>query len=383
MRAPRYVPELAIDPDPDPEPAAYSTLDPPPQPPPTPVKKPSAPVPAAARKDIPRPAYALGPIGEGVETYCCHYNGGELRRACRAWADLINRGGQMFLAMAGAASTAELGKVIAPLIRRGFITGLSVTGANLEEDFFRLVGHQHYVELPGYQQLTKADDQALADAELPRVTDSSIPEKAAMAVIEDPVDKIWHRAQAAGQRIFPHEPLYELLNTGALVDHYEKDPAESWLYAAAQKNLPIVVPGWGDSTLGQVYAAGIYRGEYLGSTIKADHEANAEILMPWYVKTARDQQIPIGFFQLGGGIAGDFSICAVPCLKADAKEKNIPFWASFCQITDAEETCGGYSGAKPSEKITWLKIDPDTPACSIFGDYTTIFWTIASYVLGR
>ena len=368
----RHVPALALD-DPPPPPVPL------PEPP---KKKVSASIPAATRKDIPRPTnHALGPTGEIIEAYCLHYNGGTLRRACRAYADLIGRGGQMFLAMAGACSTAELGKVIAPLIRRGFISGLSVTGANLEEDFFRLLGHQHYVEIPEYQDLTKADDVKLADAEMPRVTDSTIPEKAAMAKLEGPVDKLWKQAAKDHRRIFPHEPLYDLLNTGALLDGYEKDPAESWLYAAAQHHLPIVVPGWGDSTLGQVFTAGVYTGEYDPTIIKGDAEYNAEILMPWYVKTAKDQQIPIGFFQLGGGIAGDYSICAVPCLKADAKVE-VPFWSYFCQITDAQESCGGYSGAMPQEKITWLKVEPSTPAFAIFGDYTTIFPFLAAYLLG-
>jgi deoxyhypusine synthase len=343
-----------------------------------------APVPKAARRDIPFPeGHDLGPVGRLVEDWYCHYNGGTLRRAARAWAALHLRGGRMFLAMAGAFSTAEGGKYLATLIRNGFISGLSVTGANLEEDLFRLVGHQEYREIPNYQDLTAKDDAALADAELPRVTDSTIPEKAAMAVIEKPVDKIWRKAEKDGRRLFPHEPLFELLRTGALADHYQKDTDESWLYAAAmRKDFPLVVPGWGDSTLGQVYTAGLYTGEYSPLVIKSDLEYNAEILMPWYVKTAKDAGIPVGFVQLGGGIAGDFSICAVPCLKADAHIE-VPFWSYFCQITDAAESCGGYSGAMPQEKITWLKIEPDTPSFAIFGDYTTIFPLIAAYVLGR
>lgn len=357
----------------------------PPQPTPKPVVAPGkpAPVPAAARRDIPFPTgHDLGPVGRFVEANLLHYNGGTVRRAARAYADLMLRGGQMFLAMAGAFSTAEGGKLLAPLIRNGKIHGISCTGANLEEDLFRLVGHNDYREIPNYQDLTAKDDAKLADAELPRVTDSTIPEKGAMAVVEDPIDKIWKRHQKAGTRVFPHEPLFELLRTGALADHYQKDTDESWLFAAAMRNLPIVVPGWGDSTLGQVYTAGLYTGEYSPSVIKTDLEYNAEILMPWYVKTAKEQKIPVGFFQLGGGIAGDYSICSVPCLKADAKVE-VPFWSYFCQITDAAESCGGYSGAMPQEKITWLKIEPDTPSFAIFGDYTTVFPWIAAYVLGQ
>lgn len=353
-------------------------------PPPEPAPEKPAPkgVPKAALQDIPKPAnHALGPTGQIVEDYCLHYNGGEFRRLCRAFAGILADGGQIFLAMAGAFSTAECGKILAPLIRRGAIGGISCTGANLEEDIFRLVGHSQYIDLPGYQQLTRKDDEALAKSHNPRVTDSTIPEKYAMATVEDPVDKIWKRAHKAGERIFPHEPLYELLNTGALVEHYEKDPADSWLYAAAQRKLPIVVPGWGDSTLGQVFMASVYNGEYPDSLIKGDIAYGAEVLLPWIVTTMRDQKVPVGFLQMGGGIAGDYSICGVPCLKADAKV-DVPFWAAFGQITDAEETCGGYSGAKPSEKETWLKIDAKTPAAAVFGDYTTLLPFLVAYLLG-
>ena len=360
-------------------------LDRPIAPPPVdapPPPKIAAPIPDHARQDIPRhPRHGLGPVGEVVESYCLHYNGGEFRRLCRAFASILADGGQIFLAMAGAFSTAECGKILAPLIRRGHIGGISCTGANLEEDVFRLVGHSRYIDLPGYQQLSRADDEALAESHNPRVTDSTIPEKYAMATVEGPVDKIWKRAKDEGRRIFPHDPLYELLNSGAFVDHYEKDPAESWLYAAAQRNLPIVVPGWGDSTLGQVFMASVYNGEYPDTLIKGDIAYGAEVLLPWIVRTMRDQSIPVGFLQLGGGIAGDYSICGVPCLIADAKV-DVPYWAAFGQITDAEETCGGYSGAKPSEKETWLKITAKTPAAAVFGDYTTLLPFLVAYLLG-
>ena len=365
----------------------FAPVEAPPALPPTPAPTtvppgPQAPVPKPARRDIPFPTgHTLGPVGHYVEDYLLHYNGGTTRRAARNYAHTMLRGGSMFFSLAGAFSTAEMGKLFARMIRNGLVAGISCTGANLEEDFFRLVAHKQYREIPNYQDLTAKDDAKLADAELPRVTDSTIPEKAAMAVIEGPVDKIWKRHFKAGTRFFPHDPLFELLRTGALMDRYQKDTDESWLYAAAMRNIPIVVPGWGDSTLGQVCIATVYNGEYSTTMVKNDIDYGAEILLPFIVHTMKDQQMPVGFFQLGGGIAGDYSICGVPCLKADAKV-DVPFWDSFTQISDAQESCGGYSGAMPQEKITWLKIDAETPTFPIFGDYTTVFPWIAGYVLG-
>jgi deoxyhypusine synthase len=41
--------------------------------------------------------------------------------------------------------------------------------------------------------------------------------------------------------------MYKILLSGELEQYYEIDPKNSWMLAAAEKNLPIVVPGWEDS----------------------------------------------------------------------------------------------------------------------------------------
>ncbi len=69
----------------------------------------------------------------------------------------------------------------------------------------------------------------------------------------------------------------------------------------------------------------------------------------------------IGFFQIGGGIAGDFPICVVPMLYQDMEQTDTPFWSYFCQISDSTTSYGSYSGAVPNEKITWGKLDINTP----------------------
>jgi deoxyhypusine synthase len=90
----------------------------------------------------------------------------------------------------------------------------------------------------------------------------------------------------------------------------------------------------------------------------------------------------VGFFQIGGGIAGDFAICAVPTLIQDKKRDDVPFWGYFCQISDAATSYGGYSGAVPNEKITWGKLDVETPKFMIQSDATIVAPLIFGYVLG-
>jgi deoxyhypusine synthase len=221
----------------------------------------------------------------------------------------------MLVTLAGAMSTAELGLSLAEMIRQGKVHAICCTGANLEEDVFNLVAHSHYVRVPHYRQLTPADEQDLLARHLNRVTDTCIPEEEAMRRIERIVLEDWIGADTKGERYFPHEFLYRVLRSKVLETLYEIDPRESWLVAACDASLPIFVPGWEDSTLGNVFAAHCISGR-----LKSPHTVRSGIecmvaLADWYQQTAA--RASIGFFQIGGGIAGDFPICVVPMLHQD------------------------------------------------------------------
>lgn len=321
-----------------------------------------------------------GHVSQFIESTFQHFNAATVKDAADGWLKQLLNGGGMFLSMAGAMSTGEIGITLAELIRQRRVSGISCTGANLEEDLFNLVAHDDYVRVPHYRDLTPADEQALMKTHLNRVTDTAIPEKAAMTVIEKKVISRWEAADKSGRRALPHEFLYDLIRSGELKPHYQIDPANSWMLAAAEVDLPIFVPGWEDSTLGNVYAACCLRGEIKHpTTVRGGIEYMME-LAAWYLKTTRDRTL--GFFQIGGGIAGDFSICVVPLLQQDYGLKKTPFWNYFCQITDAVESYGGYSGAAAAEKITWGKIEPDTPTYMIQSDASIVFPLIAARVLG-
>lgn len=90
----------------------------------------------------------------------------------------------------------------------------------------------------------------------------------------------------------------------------------------------------------------------------------------------------VGFFQIGGGIAGDFPICVVPMMYQDLEWEDVPYWQYFCQISDSTTSYGSYSGAIPNEKITWGKLDVDTPSYVIESDATIVAPLIFAYLLG-
>ena len=307
-----------------------------------------------------------------------HFNAAALVDAAEGYRKHLEGGGRMLVTLAGAMSTAELGLSLARMIRRGCVHAISCTGANLEEDLFNLVAHSHYLRVPHYRELSAKDEQALLDRHLNRVTDTCIPEEEAIRRIEAQILDEWQAADRSGQRHFPHEFMYRLIRSGVLEKHYQIDPADSWLVAACEKDLPMVVPGWEDSTLGNVYTAHVMRGDVRNvHTVRTGIEYMIE-LANWYRATSA--QSSIGFFQIGGGIAGDFPICVVPMMEQDMKLPT-PRWGYFCQISDSTTSYGSYSGAAPNEKITWGKLDADTPKYVIESDATIVAPLIFAYLL--
>ncbi len=307
-----------------------------------------------------------------------HFNAATVVDAAQGWCDLLARDGKMFLTMAGAMSTAELGVSLAEMIRKGKVSAITCTGANLEEDVYNLVAHNHYERIPNYRGLSPEDEVKLYERGFNRVTDTCIPEDQALRKIEGHMHELWSAAEKEGKRYFPHEYFYQLLLSGKLKGEYQIDPAHSWLLAAAEKNLPLIVPGWEDSTNGNMFVAAVMQKVLKGySAMKSGLEYMA-FLADWY--TEEQKQHDIGFFQIGGGIAGDFPICVVPMLVQDL-ERDVKKWQYFCQISDSTTSYGSYSGAVPNEKITWGKLEAKGPKFIIESDATIVAPLIFSYVL--
>jgi deoxyhypusine synthase len=331
-------------------------------------------------------ARTKGPVSKFLARHYRHFNAAALMDAAKGYELHLKSGGKMLVTLAGAMSTAELGISLAEMIRKGKVHAIVCTGANLEEDVFNLVAHDHYERVPDYRQLTAADEQALLKRHMNRVTDTCIPEKEAMRRIEEIVLDEWVAADQAGKSFFPHEYIYKVLRSGRLKKFIQIDPKNSWLLAACEKNLPIVVPGWEDSTLGNMFAAHVITGVVKNvHTVRSGVEYMAE-LAGWYTATAKHLKTghgSIGFFQIGGGIAGDFPICVVPMLHQDLKKSGIPLWGYFCQISDSTTSYGSYSGAVPNEKITWGKLRASTPNFIIESDATIVAPLIFAWVLGE
>jgi len=330
----------------------------------------------------------MGPISNFIEHHFKHFNAAALVDAAKGYTAHLDAGGKMMITLAGAMSTAELGRSLADMIREGKVDIISCTGANLEEDLMNLVAHSHYRRVPHYRDLTPQQERELLDQGLNRVTDTCIPEEEAFRKLQDHIHRCWTEAELRGERHFPHEFMYQMIQHPDFAAEYDPaiDPANSWMLAAAERNLPIVVPGWEDSTMGNIFASYVIKGELKSSTVKSGIEYMAW-LASWYRDNATNPECPeapsVGFFQIGGGIAGDFPICVVPMLYQDLEETDTPFWGYFCQISDSTTSYGSYSGAVPNEKITWGKLDEDTPKFIVESDATIVAPLIFAWVLGQ
>lgn len=325
----------------------------------------------------------MSTIRRFLEEHFLHFNARELVAAARAWEAHLDAGGKMMVTLAGAMSTAKIGTLLAQMIRAGKVHAICCTGANLEEDLFNLLAYDDYEIIPDWRALSAADEKALYERGFNRVTDTCIPETV-MRHLESRLLERWQSACAASERKFEAEFLWDVFKDGSMERHYRIGKEHSWFLAAGEAGLPVWAPGWEDSTTGNMFAAACYRGTLAHHQCVKSGTEQMEHLIRWYLANCnRGTDKPsVGFFQVGGGIAGDFAICAVPTIIQDLKIEDVPFWGYFCQVSDAVTSYGGYSGAVPNEKITWGKLGIDTPKFIIESDATIVAPLVFAHVLG-
>ncbi len=313
-----------------------------------------------------------------------NFNSRETLAAAEAYVAHLDAGGKMMVTLSGAMSTAGIGRTLARMIRQGKVHAITCTGANLEEDIFLLLAGREYETVPHWRALSADDEQALYDRGMNRVTDTCIPEDV-MRHVEDRLHALYAKALDGGTRRFPYEYYYDVLRQDDLKAHYQMPAEDSWMLAAMEVDLPIFTPGWEDSTQGNMFTAWAMKHdlENHSDVVKLGTEAMVK-LANWYRDNCgSDSDVPsVGFFQVGGGIAGDFPICVVPMMIQDLGWEDTPFWGYFCQVCDAPTSYGGYSGAVPNEKITWGKLTPTTPSFMVQSDATIVVPLVFGYVLG-
>jgi deoxyhypusine synthase len=336
---------------------------------------------APARPTDATPAEA-GAVRAFLDKHFLHFNSRELVAAACAYRQHIDAGGKMIVALAGAMSTARIGQILARMIRDDLVHAITCTGANLEEDLFVLLAGHEYELCSQWRSLTAEDEKQLYDRGMNRVTDTCIPETV-MRQLEQRLVEHWRTACRTNRRLTPGQFLFEIIREGELDQHFQLPAEDSWVLAAAGKGIPIYTPGWEDSSTGNFLTAAVMRGEVAHHQCVKTGTEQMQELVDWYLTNCNQGsgKPSVGFFQIGGGIAGDFAICAVPLIMQDLKKLDTPFWGYFCQISDAITSYGGYSGAVPNEKITWGKLDTTTPKFMIQSDASIVAPLIFAHIL--
>lgn len=326
------------------------------------------------------------PITAFAERTLKHCNGGATLEAALWLKNHLANGGKLVVTIAGALSSFQVGVMLSELIRQDKVHLISATGANHEESYYRYVAHSHYAYIPRYTELTPAQEAELRDAGLRRITDTFLPEEESVRIMEPHLLKMWQEAQNKGERYFPHEYFRRLFSEKLITADPHANEQDSWVYAAYQKNIPIVIPGFEDSTMGNIFASYTYNGKHrsdksivLNQNIMKSGLDYFTYLYDWYVDNSKDNSI--AFLQLGGGIAADFPICVVPSLKHDLQMHDVRDWAGFVEIGSSPMSFGSYSGAGGKEKITWDKLSTDSYYQIIQSDVTVAFPWIASVLL--
>lgn len=316
-----------------------------------------------------------------------HCNAGATFAAAQWLKKHLDGGGKLVVTIAGALSSFQVGVMLAELIRKGKVHLISATAANHEESYYRYVAHSHYAYIPRYTELTPKQEAELRDAGLRRITDTFLPEDESVRIMEPHLLKMWKAAQKKGERYFPHEYFRRLLSENLIKPDPAANENDSWVYAAYKKNIPIVIPGFEDSTMGNIFASYCYDGKHrkdkgprLDPMIMKTGLEYFGFLYDWYLDVARKS--PIAFLQLGGGIAADFPICVVPSLKHDLRLQNVRPWAGFIEVGSSPMSYGSYSGAGGKEKITWDKLATSSYYQIIQSDVTVVFPWIAAILLG-
>lgn len=329
-----------------------------------------------------------------------HCNGGATVESGLWLRGHCDNGGKIFLTMSGAGSSFQQGIMISELIRAGKIAAISVTGANLEESLYRLVANKNYAYIRDYLELTRKQEKELDYVGFRRITDTFLPEEESVRKLLPKFMKLWRNAQREGESYLWHEYFYQLFEQKLI--NYDSYPnaKDCWILEAWKHKIPIIVGGFEDSTMGNIFTHACYDGNHpflsehtldkpIRMSVVKNSVAYMHSLAEWYMDNTKEKGL--AFLQLGGGIAADFPICVVPHLKKDflwnlsnkEQDKLIRSWSGFIEIHSSPMSFGSYSGAGFKEKITWGKFEVNAFGRQIFGDYTSIFPDIAAIVLHK
>jgi len=267
----------------------------------------------------------------------------------------------VFLSLAGAMVPAGMRRIVADLIRDGYVDAVVTTGANLTHDAIEAIGGKHHHgRTHDPEKSLREHDEGLRDEGVDRIYNVYLPqehfaefeghlrEEVFPALEADP-------DEAGADAVSIADLTRELGRANAEVNERD-DVAEGPGVAAAayECDVPVYCPAVQDSVLG--LQAWMY-------AQTADFTLDALADMTELTDLAFDAD-DAGCLLVGGGVPKNFTLQTM-LVTPRAYDYAV-------QITMDPEATGGLSGATLEEARSWGKLEKDARNASVYGDATVM-----------
>jgi deoxyhypusine synthase len=300
-------------------------------------------------------------VGELVEQYGeAGIGAADLHHAVDVAGDMFgDEDASVSLGLAGAMVPTGMRRILADLIRDGYVDALVTTGANLTHDAIEAIGGKHHHGSAGpddhrsderRDHSLREHDETLRDEQVDRIYNVYLPQEY-FALFED---HLRSRVFPEVERTVSIQEFTRELGRANLEANRENDVAEAPGVAAAayEADVPIYCPAIQDSVLG--IQAWMY-------SQTSDFALDALSDMTTITDQAFDAE-RAGAFVVGGGVPKNFTLQTM-LVVPEAYDYAV-------QLTMDPEHTGGLSGATLEEARSWGKLEKAARNASVYGDAT-------------
>ncbi|MFC7069572.1 deoxyhypusine synthase [Halobaculum lipolyticum] len=260
----------------------------------------------------------------------------------------------VFLSLAGAMVPTGMRRIVADLIRDGYVDALITTGANLTHDAIEAIGgkHHHGEERQDGKTLREHDEQ-LRDEEVDRIYNVYLPQEHFAEFEAHLREEVFPPLAERDGAVSIAELCAELGRANSEVNGRENVAEGAGVAAAAyEHDVPVYCPAVQDSVLG--LQAWMY-----AQTSDLTLDALADMT------PLTDQAFEAdaaGCLLIGGGVPKNFTLQTM-LVTPRAYDYAV-------QVTMDPEATGGLSGATLEEARSWGKLEKDAENASVYGDAT-------------
>jgi deoxyhypusine synthase len=268
----------------------------------------------------------------------------------------------IILCLAGSLFSAGLKKIVYDMIENNMIDVIVSTGAIIvDQDFLEALGFKHFQGTP------QANDDELMNLMIDRIYDTYIDEEQ-LRICDTTISEIADNLEAA-----PYSSREFIKFMGKHLK--DKDLGkDSVVRIAYEKNLPIFVPAFSDSSAGFGL---IYHQWKRKNKAKVSIDSVKDFLELTKIKAKAKET---GLLMVGGGVPKNFAQDITVAADILGEEANMHKYA--IQITVADERDGGLSGSTLKEAHSWGKVDEGSEQM-VFSEATIALPLLVSYAYHR